>query len=208
MGRARRTKRGEEGRESRKRLEKERERETERERWEEKTEATIVGKIRKWQEMGSREWGADWLPTAPQLQLPFPSRTGPPALPPHTWLGNHCGGLSRRGEHCQRRQEAPSRVRREGGKLGNGREVPASPRTLEAPPLTRLRHPDSARRRQRGMAHVTTGILRQEMTLSPHLGPALEPHSTFTKHLLSARHRAPHSGDTDGSRTHLSTRSF
>lgn len=118
MGRARRTKRGEEGRESRKRLEKERERETERERWEEKTEATIVGKIRKWQEMGSREWGADWLPTAPQLQLPFPSRTGPPALPPHTWLGNHCGGLSRRGEHCQRRQEAPKQGEEGGRKAG------------------------------------------------------------------------------------------
>lgn len=48
MGRARRIKRGEEGRESRKRLEKEREREIERERWEEKIEVIIVGKIRKW----------------------------------------------------------------------------------------------------------------------------------------------------------------
>lgn len=33
-----------------------------------------------------------------------------------------------------------------------------------------------------------------------------EPHSTFTKHLLSVRHKAPHSGDTGKPRTHLSTR--
>lgn len=55
MGRARLTKRGEQGRESLKRLEKERETERQRERREEKTEAKTVGKIRKWQEMGSCE---------------------------------------------------------------------------------------------------------------------------------------------------------
>lgn len=71
MGRARRTERGEEGRESRKRLEKERETETERERREEKTEATTVGKIRKWQEMGSCEQGADRLPRSPPATAPI-----------------------------------------------------------------------------------------------------------------------------------------
>lgn len=53
--------------------ERERERRTERERREEKTEATIVGKTRKWQEMGSCEQGTDWLPNSPHDSSHLPS---------------------------------------------------------------------------------------------------------------------------------------
>lgn len=98
MGRARRTKRGEEGREEGWRK---RERERERERREEKTEVTTVGKIRKWQEMGSCEQGADWLPNSnPSYSSYFPPELGLCPLPPHTWLENHCGDLFRQREHC------------------------------------------------------------------------------------------------------------
>lgn len=111
MGRARRTERGEEGRESLKRLEKERETETERERREEKTEATTVGKIRKWQEMGSCEQGADRLPTRP----PATASTPPPGLGLRPCLpmpsGQTAAGAFSGQESTARRQESPGRVR-------------------------------------------------------------------------------------------------
>lgn len=165
MGRARRTKRGEEGRESRKRLERERDRD--RERREEKTEATTVGKIRKWQEMGSCEQGADWLPlTAPQLRLPFPSTTWPPS-PAFTQLaGKHCRDFFRRGEPRQRRQEE--------GKLGSGRGgYPSAPGQAA---------PSGQRPTRGGQGRLEAGVERpvlstrasqREMTPSPTLGPAL-----------------------------------
>lgn len=111
MGRARRTERGEEGRESLKRLEKERETETERERREEKTEATTVGKIRKWQEMGSCEQGADRLPTRP----PATASTPPPGLGLCPCLpmpsGQTAAGAFSGQESTARRQESLGRVR-------------------------------------------------------------------------------------------------
>ena len=53
-----------------------RERQRQRERREEKTEATTVGKIRKWQEMGSCEQGADRLPHSLPATVPIPPGLG------------------------------------------------------------------------------------------------------------------------------------
>lgn len=144
MGRARRTERGEEGRESRKRLEKERETETERERREEKTEVTTVGKIRKWQEMGSCEQGADWLPNSPPATAPTSLQNWASIPCLHApGRGNHRRDHSRRGEHCQRGRSLQA-GKRKWGKLGHGRYVLGSQRTLKAPPPPRPDTPDSA----------------------------------------------------------------
>lgn len=165
MGRARRTKRGEEGRESRKRLERERDRD--RERREEKTEATTVGKIRKWQEMGAVAGGLfGGASQRPVHNFPFLATTWPPS-PAFTQLaGKHCRDFFRRGEPRQRRQEE--------GKLGSGRGgYPSAPG--QAAPSGQRPTRGGQGRLEAGVEWpvLSTRASQREMTPSPTLGPAL-----------------------------------
>lgn len=108
MGRARRTKRGEEGRESLKRLEKERETEREgevgrRKQKQKQLEKSESGK--KWEVVNRALTGSQ---QSPQLQLPFPSRTRPPSPASTHLAGHHCR------ERTAREAGSPPRsVRRE-----------------------------------------------------------------------------------------------
>lgn len=194
MGRARRTKRGEEGRESRKRLEKERERDRQRGRGgrrkqkQQQLEKSESGK--KWEVVNRALTGSQ---TAPQLQLPLPSGTRPPA-PASTLLA---------GTPPEAAGSLLSRVNREEGKLAVGQNCLGH--------QGRRRHPHGPR----PSSPTPPGGRRGRANPDHHQGlrkgadPLLfEPHSAFTEHLLSVRHRAPGSGDTDRWRTHLPTRSF
>lgn len=205
MGRARRTERGEEGRESLKRLEKERETETERERREEKTEATTVGKIRKWQEMGSCEQGADRLPTRP----PATASTPPPGLGLRPCLpmpsGQTAAGAFSGQESTARRQESPGRVRgsREsqdvgGTCLGHQGQRRTPPPPTPKPQVRPLHSSWKSTRggkaawRQRGEASPHHRVSGREMPPSSRLGSALGASSTSTKRPLSVRHGGRH----------------
>lgn len=73
--------------------------------------------------------------------------------------------------------------------MGSGREVPESPRTLEAPTVPAQAAPTLPG----GSAWGLTRVNGQSQPLGSYEGVILallsEPHSTFTKHLLSVRHR-------------------
>lgn len=73
--------------------------------------------------------------------------------------------------------------------MGSGREVPESRRTLEAPTVPA----QASQTLPGGSAWGLTWVNGQSRPLGSYEGVILallsEPHSTFTKHLLTVRHR-------------------